>query len=102
MKLYVVTRRDLPTGLAASQMIHAAREFRAQFPVLEECWHSSSNTVVLVTVEDRLGLSMIAARATDKDVCFASFYEPDLGGERTAIAFVAENGNLVRNLPTFA
>lgn len=100
-RLYVVTRRDIPAGVAAAQLLHAAREFAEREPVIEREWYASSNTIALLMVANGEELRLLVRRAVDRDVSHASFHEPDLGGELTAVAIGPEGSRLVRGYPLF-
>lgn len=51
-KLYVVVRDDLPPGLQIAQAIHACRAFHADHPAVETAWHTTSNTIAVLSVPD--------------------------------------------------
>lgn len=99
-RLHIVTRRDIPAGVAAAQVVHASRELVDRFREQEAKWRDESNTVSILTVENEACLYAIRRRVVDKSLPFAEFREPDLGGELTAIAILG-GASLVRGLPLF-
>lgn len=81
-KLFVLSRSDLPVGLAAAQAVHAALEWAIS--VGEERvreWMADSNTVVLLSV-DQGELDMMSGLPGAHP-----FVDPDLGQEKTSLAF---------------
>lgn len=86
-KLYVVVRGDLPTGLQAAQALHAARQYAAHYPVQEQQWFNTSNTVALLTVSSEAELKQLCTTALQRCISYAPFHEPDLDGALTAVAF---------------
>lgn len=49
-------------------------------------WHLTSNTIVLLSVEDELALKWLVEDLEDAALKVIPFYEPDLGNELTALA----------------
>lgn len=78
--MYLVTRRDLSPAQQAIQAIHAALALRNQQPDISDL------PLALLVAEDELELFWLAARAHQKQITYAAFYEPDIGYELTAIA----------------
>lgn len=101
MKLYVITRADLPPGARAVQSAHALREFAAEHPAVEKEWHESSNTLVMLEVPDEAALERIHLDASEAGVPVSFFREPDLNHRVTALALgpAARKLACVRNLP---
>ena len=109
--MYVVTRDDLPPGVQACQAMHAALDFTFEHPEVASRWHRESNTIVLLTVSDELDLANLIAdincgdwrlRCTRPDgglYRYTAFYEPDLGGELTAVAFEPAMAARLAHLP---
>lgn len=98
-KLYVVTRRDLPPGAQAAQLLHAFRAFVAEHPEIELAWFRGSNTITLKSVADERELRDLATEAFAAGVKHASFREPDLGNALTAVTLEPRGAPLVRRLP---
>lgn len=101
-KLYLVTRRDLMSGLAAAQIAHAAIEWATTRPPLEvERWKAESNTVVLLAVSGEPELASLLSKAGHGGV---GFRDPDIGNELTAIALDPNNKSkkLCRGLKVFS
>lgn len=96
-RLYVVGRTDLPPGLRAAQLVHAARVFAAEHTELERDWYETSNNLVLLEVPDEQALHELARKADGVPVSLNR--EPDLGDQVTAIALGHGAKRLVRHLP---
>jgi peptidyl-tRNA hydrolase len=86
-KMFVVVRSDLEPGLQAAQACHALREMTAEHPLLDAHWHATSKTLVLLQVPRVSDLEGLVAVAQANGIAYARNYEPDLGGELTAVAF---------------
>lgn len=80
-----MTRQDLPPGLQVAQMVHAAFAFSLDRPEQTLAWHSDSNYIVCLSVEDLYELERWQTWLS-KDFHTVPFYEPDLGNEMTAFA----------------
>lgn len=98
LKLYLVTRRDLPAGSRAVQMAHALREYVEKHPAQDRAWYDTSNTLVCLEADSEVALRELAQRALAEDVPVAVFEEPDLDGALTAIALGDSAKPLVRHL----
>jgi hypothetical protein len=99
VKLYLITRRDLPPGARASQLCHAQRAFQASHEAVERAWFETSNTLALLEVKNEEALMRLAWEATMAGVPWSYFREPDLGHAVTAIALGPAGAQLVRRLP---
>lgn len=86
-KLYVVTRKDLPIGVQACQLAHAAREFAYLHTEMEEEWFEKSNAICFLSVGDEESLEDLIHEATGIDLKYAPFYEEALDKALTAVAF---------------
>ena len=99
LKLYAVTRRDLPFGLAAAQLVHASIYHVDALDIYEI---ERPDTVVLLTVADESELHQLYEDVvTDSPGSVSMFLEPDLNLQATAIAFVSEGGGHLADLPVF-
>ena len=98
-KLYLVTRADLPPGQQAVQAAHAMREFVACCPEVDLEWYRTSNTLAFLAVPDEDRLSALLEKARSRGCPAASFQEPDLDHELTAIALGPEGKRFCRCLP---
>lgn len=99
MKLYIVTRADIPPGLMLAQSVHAGRAFVDRHPTLDREWFASSNNLACLEVPDEAALTALVKQAVCRDVPYAVFREPDMGGEITSVAFGAKAKRIVSNLP---
>jgi hypothetical protein len=95
MKLYVIVRNDLRPGLQLAQGIHAARQFQADYPTLDQDWHDNSNNIVVLQEPDEAALTEIVAKLVLRDVRVSIFREPDLGDEVTAVAAYGYNAQQI-------
>jgi peptidyl-tRNA hydrolase len=85
-KLYLITRKDLTPGAQMAQVVHVMREFVEDFPKIEKHWYKSSNTVVILSVDNEDELYYLVNKAKQLDIKVSKFHEPDLGNQLTAIA----------------
>ena len=98
-RLYIAVRSDLPPGLQMAQACHAAREFAARYPALDAAWHQGHNNLVVLWLRNEQELDEWSGRLVAADIPLAEFREPDLDGQRTAIAFSGAAKRMVRRLP---
>ncbi len=82
-----------------AQAIHAAREFAALHPKLDAEWYSGHNNLAVLWLKNEQELAQQASRLEAAGIPLAEFREPDLNGERTAIAFSGAAKRMVRSLP---
>lgn len=85
-KLFLITRADLAPGAQAVQAAHALREMVEKHPAAERAWYRASNHIALLAARDGPDLVRILRAARDRGCTLATFHEPDLGGELTALA----------------
>lgn len=99
-KLYVIGRADLPPGLRAAQMFHAARTYADEHPREERRWFEKSNTIVLLEAPDAYALAELAYNACARGVTLSVFEEPDMGiAGFTAITLGSSGYKLISSLP---
>lgn len=95
-KLYLITRRDLSPGAQLAQSVHAMREFVEEYPEIERVWYKNSNTIVILSVDTVDDLYYLVDKASELDIKFSRFFEPDLGNELTAIVLEpSENSKML-------
>lgn len=99
MKVFLVTRRDLPSGQRAAMLCHALREFSEFHGALDREWYESSNTLVLLEVGGKEDLEVLARTGEARGVPCARFHEPDLGGDLASVAFGPSGKGLLKGLP---
>lgn len=85
-RLYVVTRRDLPHGLQASQALHAAQSFQAEHPELTREWMTKSNRVVILAVDTISELEQLCEDALDYGLLRVAFHDEDMQPSLGAVA----------------
>lgn len=85
-KLYIITRRDLPTaGSQAAQLVHAITQFNKYNPQAYSKWFNDSNYLALLSVKDLEELNSLCKKLREASKEFYSFYEPDYDNKLTAI-----------------
>ena len=92
MRLYAITRADLSPGQQAVQAAHAAVTHAAGNPDV------SSLPLVILAARDELGLFWLLGECERSRTGVSAFYEPDLDGQLTAVAFVSD-GRTARRYP---
>ena len=85
MKLYVVTRTDLPWSVRVVQGIHAATEFAALDPTV------AGLPVVVCRAKDAHALAALSVSLRDEGISVFFWHEPDLKHELTALAFQSQD-----------
>jgi peptidyl-tRNA hydrolase len=99
IKLYLVTRQDLPPGVQAVQSCHALRQFGAECPDVDKKWFEESNTLAFLSVPDERELGVLYKKAVTRRLPVAAFREPDLENALTAIALGPSCASLTKGLP---
>lgn len=85
-KLYIVTRRDLPPGLQAAQVGHAAFQFAYEHHPIHQQWLKESNFLIILSVENESALRELGEEAERRHLPVSWFTEPDIDDQLTAIA----------------
>jgi peptidyl-tRNA hydrolase len=88
MRMVVIARRDLSPAQQAVQSCHAVAELCLRHggdPGIAE-WDKDHKTMILLGVDDKDELEMWQSKVEALDVPHATFREPDIGDEPTAIA----------------
>jgi peptidyl-tRNA hydrolase len=98
-RLYIVVRDDLDAGAQIAQACHALRLFHEEHPEVDASWYSSSNTLVVLSVEDEYALLTLSVEAARKGLRFSIFQEPDLGDQSTAMVLEPRGKRICRGLP---
>jgi peptidyl-tRNA hydrolase len=96
MKLYVITRQDLPPGDQATQSCHAIVQFWCDHPDMAQEWFTQSNTLALLSVRNEIELKRFLQHARDLCIRCSEFREPDMANQLTAITL--EPGPRTRKL----
>lgn len=96
MKLFVVVKQTLSSGLKMAQALHAFRAFQSAFPVVEAYWHAEHNNIVVLQVED---IEALTGRLDAAKVRLSKFREPDRNDELTAICVEPGAWRLLSSLP---
>jgi hypothetical protein len=98
-KLFIVTRADLTPAQQAVQAAHAALEFAIVHPQALSSWGTATGHLVLCAAPDELTLCWLIEEARHQPVLYAAFYEPDLDGALTAVAFNNAGRKLASEYP---
>jgi peptidyl-tRNA hydrolase len=84
-----------------AQAVHAAIQFTQDHPARTRDWHTSSNNVVILAIQDQSTLLDLVDEATRRGIITSLFREPDLDDQATAVALQpgAAARRLCANLP---
>jgi len=98
-RMYVLVRRDLESTYRVVQGSHAIVEYSfLGDPKAQEAYMAWRNgTVVFLGVRNEQALDLWALKLKDKDKTFATWFEPDLKHQLTAIACI-DTGEVFKNL----
>lgn len=99
MKLYTVVRSDISPGLQIAQAGHALVSFQSMFPDKYEKWRTESNNLVVLGVEGKEELAKVAYTLSCRGLDVATFQEPDLDNELTAITAEPSSKKYLSTLP---
>ena len=102
MKLYTITRKDLPTlGYCYPQGMHSAIQFQYEHSKVAKKWYKKSNTVVNLSVDTIRQLNSLIKKLTKLNIPISVFKEPDIGNKITSVSFIGneDSKKLVKNLP---
>jgi len=69
-----------------AQALHALAEFAIKHPKRFKAWHDKSNYICALSVKNEAELESLIKKLHKKNIIHASFYEPDLGNQLTAVA----------------
>jgi hypothetical protein len=86
MRMVLVTRKDLIPGYQSVQPAHALAEFAVKYPSTFKRWQTFHKNLVILSVRNEKELQSLLETAEQKRIRCASFIEPDIGNEMTAIA----------------
>lgn len=98
-KLYVIVRGDLAPGLLCAQACHGMRAFQAAHPEAEAGWFHGSNNIAILSVQDEPSLVALLELLESSGAPVASFREPDIGDQLTAIATIPKTRRALARLP---
>jgi hypothetical protein len=84
-KLKIVLDQRLSPGQKMAQAVHVAQTFGQKFRRIEQKWMKSSNTIVILQVEDENHLKELLVKAQESKIRCLGFYEPDWQNQLTAI-----------------
>jgi peptidyl-tRNA hydrolase len=90
IKLYLIVRADLPPGLQAAQLVHAATVLCLEQTAAAMAWHRGVQNVVCLAAPNESELAQHARETAATGRQVATFHEPDLDGQLTAIAVLGE------------
>jgi hypothetical protein len=97
-KVFVLVRTDLPSkAQVAVQAGHALAEFLMNHDWKDILW--VNGTLIYLEVKNIDELNWWYYKINNKHLQFSSFQEPDLNGERTAIAVITKDEKFFKKLP---
>lgn len=97
-KLYVVVRKDMPTGVQMAQQGHAISEYWCQHQSSAKEWHDLSNFICVLHIDNEPQLKRLMADAYDRYIPAAHFCEPDMNDAMTAGVIHHSGKALVKDL----
>ena len=98
MKLYIIVKKTLSAGLKAAQACHAMHAFTQAYPDITKEWEEHNNIVILQH-DDPGDLGEVLEAM---ELALVRFYEPDLGGQLTAICVEPSARKHLTKLPLAA
>jgi peptidyl-tRNA hydrolase len=84
-KTYIVTRADLSHGQQIAQAVHAMSLLPQHDPQAYTQWRATSDSIVVLAAPSEQALIEITQQARATGISHATWREPDLGDETTAI-----------------
>jgi len=84
--MYVIVRNDIPKSYQAVQGGHAAAQFMLKHNEVAKLWNN--HRLIYVNVKDERALRKMIYKLRRHNLDYASFNEPDINNEMTAIATV--------------
>lgn len=97
-KLYVITRSDLEPGLEGAQACHAVATYCLRHTDEAFDWTQDENLIWLST-PNKEALEELVHKLKEAGILTATFHEPDVGNELTAVAAREEATPFVSSLP---
>ena len=73
-------------GLQAAQACHTLRQFTEDHPEIDRRWNDESKFLVVLSVPDEAALQHFAQEATDREIAYSVWREPDIDNQVTGIA----------------
>jgi hypothetical protein len=61
-------------------------------------WAGNGKTLIALAVDGEQELEAWERKLTEGEIRYATFVEPDIGGQRTALATVPPDGRIFKNL----
>lgn len=100
-KFPCIVRSDIDSAQQAVQIAHAAIQFQHQHSQYAINWHDLDNRLVFLSVKNETELLNLKKRATELNIPFSIFLEPDMGSQYTALALapIVESKQLTKDLP---
>lgn len=83
-----ITRKDLGPGTQSCQSSHAMVSFCKKYPQLSDQWHSDSNYMCQLSVENEKELQALSYKLQLQGIKVFEFREPDINNELTSICFI--------------
>ncbi len=86
-RLITVVRADLPIGAHTPQAMHAMRTFVRAHPTIEAEHDKTSGVFAVLSIANQGELLLLMNRASDYNIAYSEFVEPDLDNAVTAATF---------------
>lgn len=96
--MYVIVRKDMSPGDQACQAVHAAFDYSMAHPESARSWHTESNHVCLLEVENEAVLLNLLEEFKSTGHRSVVVVEPDMDNEATAVAVEPDAKRLLRKL----
>jgi hypothetical protein len=97
MKMYIIVRDDIHKSYQAAQGGHALAQMALDWPEKFQEWNNQTIVYLKTSYED---LQRIASSGVLNELgcVFSDFYEPDIGGQLTAISIYGPSaGNYLKD-----
>lgn len=91
----------MPLGAQMAQAVHGAFLFAHEYANQTLAWHTHSQYLVVLTVENEVELIRLGLAATQQKIRTSHWYEPDMNDELTALVLepTERASKLVSQLP---
>lgn len=82
-----MVRADIIPGLQMAQATHSAIQFVFENMEIAKIWHETSDYIVMLNIDNEESLKKLMLEASNKNIKFSSYREPDIDNQYTAVAF---------------
>lgn len=93
-------RDDISAGYQIVQSCHSVADFAIKFPEIFNKWQEQSNSIISLSVKNKIELEKFKEKLIKKGINFVSFYEPDIQSETALCIEPTElSRKITNNLP---